>query len=176
MAGYLHGELPDCGTAATGANLAVRQPRAGAAYANGCPTIARLHLAGRSEIGRTLARVRRRGDPTASRNFWPGARLFGHLPAMRAGFRRGHCADANAGEAMLKDLSALTPPVLMAAAFLFAAGAFVRHEMRAGKNRADDAAETDSESDSATDADDNASDQPSVPRSFDEKPDDGSED
>jgi hypothetical protein len=77
---------------------------------------------------------------------------------------------------MLKDLSALTPPILMAAAFLFAAGAFVRHEIRAGKNRADEAAETDSEPDSAAEGGSNAADQPSVPRSYDDRPDDGQED
>jgi hypothetical protein len=77
---------------------------------------------------------------------------------------------------MLKDLSALTPPFLMAAAFLFAAGAFVRHEMRAGKKRADEEAAADSEPDSAAEDDGNAPDQPPVPRSPDDKADDGSQD
>ena len=77
---------------------------------------------------------------------------------------------------MLKDLSALTPPILMAAAFLLAAGAFVRHEMRAGKKRADAEAESDSESDSAAEEGGNAADQPSVTRSLDDKPDGGPED
>lgn len=36
---------------------------------------------------------------------------------------------------MLSDLAALTPPFLVAAAFLIAVGAFVRHEMRAAKKR-----------------------------------------
>lgn len=40
---------------------------------------------------------------------------------------------------MLSDLTALTPPALMAAAFLVALGAFLRHEMRGRKNRAEDA-------------------------------------
>ena len=40
---------------------------------------------------------------------------------------------------MLSDLAALTPPALMAAAFLVALGAFLRHEMRGSKNRAEDA-------------------------------------
>jgi hypothetical protein len=35
---------------------------------------------------------------------------------------------------MLNDLSALTPSLLVAAAFLIAAGAFLRHEMRRGRN------------------------------------------
>lgn len=77
---------------------------------------------------------------------------------------------------MLKDLSALTPPILMAAAFLLAAGAFVRHEMRAGKKRAEAEAEADSESDSAAEGDSNAADQPSVPRSSDHQPDDAPQD
>ena len=42
---------------------------------------------------------------------------------------------------MLSDLAALTPPFLIAAAFLVAVGAFLRHEMRAGKNRAEDASD-----------------------------------
>lgn len=40
---------------------------------------------------------------------------------------------------MLSDLAALTPPFLMAAAFLVAVGAFLRHEMRGGKSRREDA-------------------------------------
>lgn len=39
---------------------------------------------------------------------------------------------------MLADLAALTPPLLVAVAFLLAAGAFVRHELRRGKNAAED--------------------------------------
>jgi hypothetical protein len=35
----------------------------------------------------------------------------------------------------MKDLSVLTPPLLVCAAFLFAVGAFLRHEMRAGRMR-----------------------------------------
>ncbi len=42
---------------------------------------------------------------------------------------------------MLSDLAALTPPFLIAAAFLVAVGAFLRHEMRAAKNRAEDASD-----------------------------------
>jgi hypothetical protein len=38
---------------------------------------------------------------------------------------------------MLTDLAALTPPLLVAAAFLIVAGAFVRHEMRRGKSQAE---------------------------------------
>jgi hypothetical protein len=40
---------------------------------------------------------------------------------------------------VLSDLAALTPPALMAAAFLVALGAFLRHEMRGPKNSAEDA-------------------------------------
>jgi hypothetical protein len=50
---------------------------------------------------------------------------------------------------MLRDLSALTPPLLVAAAFLIAAGAFIRHEMRRGKNRLDDEESADSRIDSS---------------------------
>lgn len=39
---------------------------------------------------------------------------------------------------MLSDLSALTPPFLVCAAFLTALVAFLRHEMRDGKKHADD--------------------------------------
>ena len=39
---------------------------------------------------------------------------------------------------MLADLAALTPPFLMAAVFLTAVGAFLRHEMRAAKNQTAD--------------------------------------
>jgi hypothetical protein len=36
---------------------------------------------------------------------------------------------------MLQDLTVLTPPLLMCAAFLVAVGAFLRHEMRASHRR-----------------------------------------
>lgn len=36
---------------------------------------------------------------------------------------------------MLSDLEALAPPFLIAAAFLIAVGAFIRHEMRAAKKQ-----------------------------------------
>jgi len=39
---------------------------------------------------------------------------------------------------MLSDLAALTPPFLVAAAFLIAVGAFIRHEMRAGNKQDSD--------------------------------------
>lgn len=39
---------------------------------------------------------------------------------------------------MLTDLAALAPPFLVCAAFLVAVGAFLRHEMRAAKNQADE--------------------------------------
>ncbi len=77
---------------------------------------------------------------------------------------------------MLKDLSALTPPILMAVAFLIAAGAFVRHEMRAARKRADEEGNPDSGSDFEPDEGGNAADQRSVPRTFPDKQEDGSED
>jgi hypothetical protein len=43
---------------------------------------------------------------------------------------------------VLADLAALTPPLLVCAAFLIAVGAFLRHEMRHIKNP-DDEAEAD---------------------------------
>jgi hypothetical protein len=39
---------------------------------------------------------------------------------------------------MLTDLAALTPPFLVCAAFLFAVGVFIRHEMRRPKNAGED--------------------------------------
>ena len=52
----------------------------------------------------------------------------------------------------MKYLSVLTPPALICAAFLFAVGAFLRHEMRAGRGRSkrvrfDDISEDDQELD-----------------------------
>jgi hypothetical protein len=38
---------------------------------------------------------------------------------------------------MLQDLTVLTPPLLMCAAFLVAVGAFLRHEMGASRRRRD---------------------------------------
>ncbi|MDR2983451.1 MAG: hypothetical protein LBV34_01295 [Nocardiopsaceae bacterium] len=57
---------------------------------------------------------------------------------------------------MLADLAALTPPLLVAIAFLVAAGAFIRHEMRRGKNMAEDE-EADSSHDSSSSPDANES-------------------
>ncbi len=37
----------------------------------------------------------------------------------------------------MKDLTVLTPPLLMCAAFLIAVGAFLRHEMGASRGRRD---------------------------------------
>ena len=50
---------------------------------------------------------------------------------------------------MLTDLAALTPPLLVAAAFLIAAGAFIRHEMRRGKSQAEREEADESHPDSA---------------------------
>jgi hypothetical protein len=52
---------------------------------------------------------------------------------------------------MQSDLAALVPPALMAAAFLLAVGAFLRHEMRGAKNRAQDALDEVEEPTSADD-------------------------
>ncbi len=52
---------------------------------------------------------------------------------------------------MLTDLAALTPPLLVAVVFLIAAGAFVRHEMRRGKNATEDEQDEQAE-ESATDS------------------------
>ncbi len=68
---------------------------------------------------------------------------------------------------MLTDLAALTPPALVAAAFLIAAGAFVRHEIRRSKNPAEREAEGDSGRDSATATGKNETDQQSASRSRD---------
>ena len=66
---------------------------------------------------------------------------------------------------MLTDLAALTPPLLVAVAFLVAAGAFIRHEMRRGKNTADDE-EADSPRDSSQSPGENESGPRSAGRSF----------
>ncbi len=73
---------------------------------------------------------------------------------------------------MLSNLAALTPPLLVAVAFLIAAGAFLRHEMRRGKNADDNQARGDSPPDSAAAADENEVDQGSVSRSPNEHGDD----
>lgn len=67
---------------------------------------------------------------------------------------------------MLSDLSALTPPLLVAAAFLIAAGAFIRHEMRRGKNRPDGEGSADSEIDSSRESGINDPGSGSAQRSF----------
>jgi hypothetical protein len=63
---------------------------------------------------------------------------------------------------MLTDLAALTPPLLVAAAFLIAAGAFLRHEMRRGNNQAEGEEADDSRPDSAGAGEQNASGQRSA--------------
>jgi hypothetical protein len=68
---------------------------------------------------------------------------------------------------MLTDLAALTPPLLVAIAFLVAAGAFIRHEMRRGKNKAEDT-EADSSRDSSSSPGENGSGQGSAQCSFTE--------
>jgi hypothetical protein len=68
---------------------------------------------------------------------------------------------------VLKDLAALTPPLLVAIAFLIAAAAFVRHEMRRTKNPAEHE-ETDSSQDSAASPVENESDDSSGRRSLSE--------
>lgn len=67
---------------------------------------------------------------------------------------------------MLTDLAALAPPLLMAAAFLLAAGAFLRHEMRRGKNPDEREGAEDSSPDSARPGEQNAIDHRSASRSL----------
>ena len=67
---------------------------------------------------------------------------------------------------MLSDLAALTPPLLMAAAFLIAAGAFLRHEMRRSKNPDEREGDEDSSPDSAGPSEHNAIDHRSASRSL----------
>ncbi len=73
---------------------------------------------------------------------------------------------------MLTDLAALTPPFLVAAVFLIAAGAFLRHEMRRGKNPVQDDDRADSSPDSPGEAPDDQADQQSVSRPLRQSPDD----
>ena len=77
---------------------------------------------------------------------------------------------------MLTDLAALTPPFLVAAAFLVAAWAFLRHEMRRGKNPVSGDDPADSSPDSADRSPEDPADQRSVSRSFRESPDDRNRD
>lgn len=72
---------------------------------------------------------------------------------------------------MLADLAALTPPLLVAVAFLVAAGAFVRHELRRGKNAAEDE-QADSSRDSSESSWANKSGGTPVRRSFRDNADD----
>jgi hypothetical protein len=67
---------------------------------------------------------------------------------------------------MLNDLSALTPPLLVAAAFLIAAAAFIRHEMRRGKNGTEDERSADSPVDSSREPGINEPGSGSAQRSF----------
>jgi hypothetical protein len=67
---------------------------------------------------------------------------------------------------MPSDLAALTPPLLVALAFLVAVGAFLRHEMRRGKNRTEDEQGTDTALDSSADANANEPEPGSSQRSF----------
>lgn len=69
---------------------------------------------------------------------------------------------------MLTDLAALTPPLLVAIAFLIAAGAFVRHEMRRAKSQGADEEASDSPADSSQSPGANDSDGSSAPRSLSE--------
>ncbi len=73
---------------------------------------------------------------------------------------------------MLTDLAALTPPLLVAAAFLIAAGAFLRHEMRRGKNPAEHEESLDSWPDSPATTGENETDRRSESRSHSDDGDD----
>jgi hypothetical protein len=63
------------------------------------------------------------------------------------------------------DLAALIPPFLVCAAFLVGVWAFLRREMRGGKNPADDEDEAVSPADSPEQAPDNPADLPEASRS-----------
>ena len=67
---------------------------------------------------------------------------------------------------MLSDLAALTPPFLVAAAFLIAAGALLRHEMRRGNSQADVEEADDSHPDSPGTGERNNVDSRSTSRSY----------
>ena len=69
---------------------------------------------------------------------------------------------------MLADLAALTPPLLVAVAFLIAAGAFLRHEMRRGKS-----APEDEQADSSRDSSQSSTENESGGSSVRDKPRDG---
>lgn len=75
----------------------------------------------------------------------------------------------------MADLAALTPPLLVCAAFLVAIGAFIRHEMRRNKNPADDedseVSTQISEPDSAGPGDENLAAKDAVSRSVDDHKD-----
>jgi len=73
---------------------------------------------------------------------------------------------------MLTDLAALTPPLLVAVAFLIAAGAFIRHEMRRAKNPTDSADDADSAVDSSDPSDGNDDDHGSARRPFTQRQED----
>jgi hypothetical protein len=77
---------------------------------------------------------------------------------------------------MLTDLAALTPPFLVAVAFLVAAWAFLRHEMRRGKNPESGDDPADSPPDSAGETPEDRTGQGSVSRSLRENPDEGGQD
>jgi hypothetical protein len=49
---------------------------------------------------------------------------------------------------LLKDLTVLTPPLVVCAAFLFAVGAFLRHEMGRGRRQREDDTSVDISDDS----------------------------
>jgi hypothetical protein len=73
---------------------------------------------------------------------------------------------------MLTDLAALTPPFLVAVAFLVAAWAFLRHEMRRGKNPVSGDDLADSSPGSADETRSDQAEQRPVSRSFRESPED----
>jgi hypothetical protein len=83
---------------------------------------------------------------------------------------------ANPGGVMLSDLAALTPPFLIAVAFLVGAWAFLRHEMRRGKNPVSGDDPADYPPDSASGSPEDATDQRSVSGSLRENPDEGGPD
>jgi hypothetical protein len=94
---------------------------------------------------------------TCGRTIGPGFLAEGFAGA--AGF--AETGEERVGRRVVSsDLAALIPPFLVCAAFLVAVGAFLRHEMRGGKNLADDEDDDLSTQDSAEPEQDNPTDPP----------------
>ena len=84
------------------------------------------------------------------------------MRAAAAQSRRSDGAGCERWEAsgVLGDLSALTPPFLVCAAFLTAVAAFLRHEMRAAKKQDDEQSDDADDASRAEHIEDEGSDRP----------------